>query len=192
MFKKHQFTCMICYPHDLQILKDAAQCLTFRLNELIYRHLSTSHQPPSPVFYTLPLYGKPDSHFPVRRKQWEWTARPLRVNQHIIVSEENHLTCPAPCSHKASRGKATSTRETRNSPGGHKQLSRWETMTKLEVCPGQFFCKQKPCWLYFVLLWVKQQLIPQLYVHNEKWEGLFTLCGCENASSRLICCVFVS
>lgn len=95
---------------------------------------ATFPHPPSTsllsVFHTLPQYGKPDSHFPVRRKQWEWTARPLTVNQHIIVSEENHLTRPAPCSHKVSRGKAASTRGTRNSPTGHKQLSRWEMMTK--------------------------------------------------------------
>lgn len=72
------------------------------------------------------------------------------MNQHIIVSEENHLTGPAPCSHKGSRGKAASTRGTRNSPTDHEQLSAERAEMKdddeadtLEVCwPG--VCNQKP------------------------------------------------
>lgn len=148
---------------------------------------ATFPHPPSTsllsVFHTLPPYGKPDSHFPVRRKQWEWTARPLTVNQHIIVSEENHLTRPAPCSHKVSRGKAASTRGTRNSPTGHKQLSRWEMMTKRTrwkfAC--QFLQTETMFGVFSVCINESCLILFYVYIISNWKFSLWDFYGCWNA-----------
>lgn len=112
----------ICFPKKCTNVSRLRRLLRSSLNSVVTWHPAptlntmfpitrrlTSLQPAllTSVIHTLPLFGKLTSHFPVRRKQWESTARPHTVNQHIIVSEENHLTGPDLYSHKVKKGKGT-------------------------------------------------------------------------------------
>lgn len=69
-------------------------------------------------------YGKPGSHFPVRRKQWEGVSRPLVVNQYTALLRKNiSLVQPSvPIKQKKGKGEREGKKKllvsvgTRNSP----------------------------------------------------------------------------
>lgn len=67
-------------------------------------------------------YGKPGSHFPVRRKQWEGVSRPLVMNQYTALLRKNiSLVQPSvPIKQKTGKGERKKNYsvsvETRNSP----------------------------------------------------------------------------
>lgn len=68
-------------------------------------------------------YGKPGSHFPVRRKQWEGVSRPLVMNQYTALPRKNiSLVQPSvPIKQKKGKGEKEGKKilvsvGTRNSP----------------------------------------------------------------------------
>lgn len=60
-------------------------------------------------------YGKPGSHFPVRRKQWEGVSRPLVMNQYTALLRKNiSLVQPSvPIKQKKGKGEREGKKTTR-------------------------------------------------------------------------------